>query len=386
MKSRLIIPALLTLSMLSVGSIVQADDEMKWTTTELNGTSYYGLNLLRTFYKLSPADTKKGSKEYVIRNSAFSLGLTPGSREATISGYRVQLTAPAVKNEAGEMMISTTDFVKLIDPILRPTYIAERRDIQTVVIDPGHGGTDAGNKSTHIQESTYTLTLARELEGELKKRGFNVVLTRNGNHDMSDTERVHVADSTRNALFVSLHLNSGRSDVYGPETYTIAPADEHKRAMEGNRMDAANAALAFAVQSHMIAATKAPDRGCRRAHYSLLNTINCPAIMVMVGYATNEKEAALLMTEAYRTELVKGLANGITTFKTAIRPGATITVPAPPRVAEPPPTATQPVAKPAAPEKKKQATATTKKKGSGSADKNKRSSSNNKRSSTRKKR
>lgn len=383
MKSGLFMHALFALTTLSVSPMAYAEEEITWTPTEVNGTAYYGLNLLRTFYKLSSAEPKKGSTQQVIRNSAFSLALTPDSREATISGYRVQLSAPAVKDAAGELMVSVTDFVKLIDPVLRPTYIAERRDVQTVVIDPGHGGTDSGNKTAFINEGEYTLKLAQELAEELKKRGINTVLTRNGNHDLSDTERVKIADSTRNAVFVSLHLNSGRSDVQGIETYTIAPATPHKRAMAGNRLDAANAALAFAIQSHTVAATKATDRACRRAHYTLLNTINCPAVMVMVGYATNEKEATALATDAYRAELVKGLANGIATFKTAIRPGATITVPTPPRVAEPAPEPKE-ISKPAEPEKKKPA-ADTKKKNTGSSNKNKRNTNRNN-SSTRRRR
>ncbi len=378
MSSRIIIQALFALATLSAGTVAQAEEAIAWTPTEVDGTDYYGLNLLRTFYKLSSAEPKKGSTQQVIRNSAFSLGLTPGSREATISGYRVQLSAPVAKDAAGELMISATDFVKLIDPVLRPTYIAERRDVQTVVIDPGHGGTDTGNKTAYINESEYTLKLAQELAAELKKRGINAVLTRNGNHDVSDTQRVKTADGTRNAIFVSLHLNSGRSDTQGIETYTIAPATPQKRAMAGNRLDAANAALAFAIQSHTVAATKAPDRACRRAHYTLLNTINCPAVMVMAGYASNEKEATALNTDTYRAELVKGLANGITAFKAAIRPGATITVPAPPRIAEPAPEPEQ-VSKPTDTEKKKPE-ANTKKKPAGNADKNKRS--NTRRSSS----
>lgn len=373
MKSSILIHALLALATLSTGTPARAEEAMAWPPTEVNGTNYYGLNLLRTFYKLSSAEPKKGSTQHVIRNSAFSLGLTPGSREATISGYRVQLCAPVEKNAAGELMISATDFVKLIDPVLRPTYIAERRDVQTVVIDPGHGGTDTGNKTAYINEGEYTLKLAQELAAELKKRGINAVLTRTGNYDVSDTERVRIADGTRNAIFVSLHLNSGRSDTQGIETYTIAPATPQKRAMAGNRLDAANAALAFALQSHTVATTKATDRACRRAHYTLLNTINCPAVMVMAGYATNEKEATALNIDTYRAELVKGMANGIAAFKAAIRPGATITVPVPPRMPEPSAEPEQ-ASKPTEPEKKKPV-ADPKKKNTAGTNKNKRNTS-----------
>lgn len=364
MKARHILPLLPAFLPLLTPMPLHADEAMEWQATTLNGEKYYGLNLLRTFYKLTTSDKKGKDGEQMTRNSAFSLGLAPGKREATISGYRVRLSTPVAQDASGELMVSETDFVKLIDPILRPTYINERRDIKTVILDPGHGGTDSGNKTPLLNESVYTLQLAQELAEELKKQGLNVVLTRNGNHDVSDTERVEVAANCHNAIFISLHLNGGRSDVYGVETYTTAPLAADKRAMEGNRHDAANAALAFALHSHMVAATKAPDRALRRAYYTLLNTMPCPAAMVMVGYCTNEKEAANLAADTYRAELVKGLAAGIITFKNAIRPGAQITVPA----AAPKPQPPAPVAKPTTPEKPKQAT--TPKKNSGSAAKN----------------
>ncbi|MBE6436265.1 MAG: N-acetylmuramoyl-L-alanine amidase [Akkermansiaceae bacterium] len=364
MKARHILPLLPAILPLLTPMPLHANEDMEWQATTLNGEKYYGLNLLRTFYKLTTSDKKGKDGEQMTRNSAFSLGLTPGKREATISGYRVRLSAPVAQDDSGELLVSETDFVKLIDPILRPTYINERRDIQTVILDPGHGGTDSGNKTPLLNESVYTLQLAQELAEELKKQGLNVVLTRNGNHDLSDTDRVEVAANCHNAIFISLHLNSGRSDVYGVETYTTAPLSAGKRAMAGNRYDAANAALAFALHSHMVAATKAPDRALRRAYYTLLNTMPCPAAMVMVGYCTHEKEAANLAAEAYRAELVKGLAAGIITFKNAIRPGAQITVPAAPKPQPP-----APVAKPATPAPPKQATPP--KKNSGSATKNK---------------
>lgn len=362
MKARHILPLIPAILSLLTPMPLHAVDAMEWQATTLNGEKYYGLNLLRTFYKLSTSDKKGASGEQVTRNSAFSLGLSPGKREATISGYRVRLSTPIAQDESGELLVSETDFVKLIDPILRPTYINERRDIKTVILDPGHGGTDSGYKTPLLNESVYTLQLAQELAQELKKQGLNVVLTRNGNHNVSDSARVDVAANCHNAIFISLHLNGGRSDVYGVETYTTAPLSAGKRAMEGNRHDAANAALAFALHSHMVASTKAPDRALRRAYYTLLNTIPCPAAMVMVGYCTHEKEAANLAEDAYRAELVKGLAAGIITFKNAIRPGAQITVPAAPEQQPP-----VPVTKTTSPEPPKQATPP--KKNTGSAGK-----------------
>lgn len=356
MKASLFFSLLTATMPLLATAPLSAQETTAWTTATMNGVEYISLNSIQSFYKLSAVDNKGKTPQKIIRNSDFSLGLTAGQREITISGYRVQLSVPVLQDEQGELYISETDFVKVIDPILRPTYITERREIKTVIIDPGHGGADQGNKTPTDTESAYTLKVATELAESLKAQGFNVVLTRNGNYLVNDAQRVELAKNTPNALFISLHLNAGRSDMAGIETYTAAPLMPGKRTMECHRHDATNMALAFALHTHLVFHTKAYDRACRRAHYTLLNTLNCPSAMVLLGYTTNEKEATDLATDAYRAAIVKSLTGAIVTFRDTIRPGAQIVNPEPIKVE---PTVTQPT--PPQEEQKKQAESSKKK-------------------------
>lgn len=345
MNARVFLSTFLTIAMMAAVAcglpLTAHATDGAWEASTIGEHEYYSLERLRNFYKLTtPAKKKKVSTEVSILNSAFNLRVTPGSREILIGGYRCRLMHPVQQREDGELLISKTDYVKLIDPILRPTYIPERRNVQTVIIDPGHGGTDYGNKSPLITESLFTLQLAQELAASLEKQGLQVVLTRHNNGNLSDAERVKVEEHHRDAIFISIHLNSGRSDVFGIETYTATPQEPNSKAMQANRYDAANAALAFALHSHAVNATKAPDRAVRRAYYTMLNTVTCPAAMVMVGYATNKDEATQLLTEEYRANLVQGLTQGVLTFKAAISPSAQIVPPPPsatpaPAVAEP---------------------------------------------------
>lgn len=353
-----------------------------WTTTKVNELEYYSLEHLRSFYKLRPIEGT-AAHLHTIGNSSFRLTFNTASMEVLIAGYRCRLSHPIVKNADGELMISKTDFVKLIDPILRPTYIAERREVRTVVIDPGHGGSDPGNKTELLTEADCTLALALELARELEKRGLHVILTRNMDRDLSDSERVRTAKEATAAIFISLHVNSGRSDIRGIETYTAAPAEPNSRPLEANRHDAANTALAFTLHTHLLTATKATDGACRRAHFSLLNTVNCPAALVQVGYGTNKQEAADLAGADYRSELVAGLVNGIASFCNTISPKAQLT---PSQEVEPPPPPAAPTTagakdkQPATPAKGKGKTGASSK-GKSSSGKGKASSSSKKSSS-----
>lgn len=299
--------------------------------------AYRPLEDLRSFYKFIPLP-QPAERTRAVGNGAASLVFGPDARDLRINGTRCILSHP-VKNEVTErdLQVSETDWVKLIDPVLRPTYIANRRLVKTVVLDPGHGGHDAGAATQQVREADVTLIVATKLAEELRKRGFHVVLTHEQNQYMSDQQRVDSTETALNAVFISLHLNSGRSDRSGVETYTVSPAAPGERGIPGNEHDAANAALALALQSSVVQSCGAKDGACRRARYSLLSSLKCPAALVALGYTTNEQEGALLATDAYQTRLAMALADGVSRFAALMNPETILQNTAAPAPAEPEP-------------------------------------------------
>lgn len=325
---------LAALALLLPAPAVTGDGAM-WNATSVGDIGYLPLEDLRSFYKLLPLQAEKGTR--AVGNGAVSLVFGPGARDLQINGIHCVLSHPVkdvVTNQ--DLLISKADMVKLIDPVLRPTYIANRRLVKTIVIDPGHGGHDAGTVTPQVREGDVTLLVANKLAEELRKRGFHAVLTHDVNRYQSDQQRVDVANGALNAVYVGLHLNSGRSDIRGAETYTVDPAEPSAKGLPGNEHDAANAALALALQSALVQQCGAPDGGCRRAHYSLLSSLNCPAASVELGYATNAQEGALLNTEAYQTRLATALADALERFAAVMNPETQLhTAVAPPAAEEP---------------------------------------------------
>ncbi len=362
-----------------------------WARQTVPGSQvpYVKLDDLRGIYKFAPdtQDRKKQTRQ--VSNGRTTLIFGPDPHALSIHGVNCRLSHPTCTNERGEFLISLTDVVKLIDPVLRPTYIAERREVKTVVIDPGHGGQDVGIQTAEIREADFTASLARMLATQLNQRGYQNIITRTGTGNLSHHRRIDLANRESNAIFLSLHLNSGRRDIHGIETYTVAPfsppvaaepqaetgqeaapptpsgaespasptgapaapgaapaepaaqashqpQDNAEGARPGNRQDGANIALAFALQSSLVHATGAQDGGCRRARYSLLSSIYCPAAIVELGYATHKQEAEGLNSEEYRALLATALADGVDAFARAIKPGAKPPVTAAPPPPEPP--------------------------------------------------
>lgn len=339
---------------------VTADGSM-WNATSVGDVGYVPLEDLRSFYKLMPIAQPRESALRAVGNGALTLIFGPEPRDISIQGIRCVLSHPVRENDKGDLLVSKTDLIKLIDPILRPTYITNRRTVKTVILDPGHGGYDTGSVTEQVREADVALLVAGKLATELRKRGVQVRLTREDNRHMSDQSRIDTISGAEAPIFISLHLNSGRSDMSGVETYTTTPAQLGTSEKPANEHDAANAALAMALQAAVVTKAEARDGGCRRAHYSLLNSLDCPAARVELGYTTHPDEAARLNSDEYQNRLAMALADGITAFATVMNPETTLKAlppppppPPEPAVVEPPKKKTEPPKK-AAPRKRRAA-------------------------------
>jgi N-acetylmuramoyl-L-alanine amidase len=109
--------------------------------------------------------------------------------------------------------------------------VIPRAGLNVVVIDPAHGGTDAGGRGTEgIRESDVVLEFAAQLRKSLEAQGFQVVQTREANDNPSFDDRSARANAQRGAVFVTLHIAStgvtGTARVYvSPEFAPTATTD-----------------------------------------------------------------------------------------------------------------------------------------------------------------
>jgi N-acetylmuramoyl-L-alanine amidase len=76
------------------------------------------------------------------------------------------------------------------------------------VIDPAHGGTDAGARGENAVEKDIALQLARSLRVTLERQGYRVAMTRNDDSNPSYDDRDAAANAYRDAIFISVHVSS----------------------------------------------------------------------------------------------------------------------------------------------------------------------------------
>ena len=219
--------------------------------------------------------------------------------------------------------------------------------VRKVAIDAGHGGTNHGASSADgISEKFLTLDIARRLRIEMQARGFQTVMTRDGDETVSLQQRAAIANAGDADVFVSVHLNSFKSPtMLGVETYYLGPSDDDEldaiaerenqhsgysmadlrtlldRIFTDARRDESRR-LAAAVQHTLVAQMRrvggaAIDRGVKKAPFVVLVATDMPAILAEVSCLSNTDEAERLSTQDYRQQIAAALAAGVDNFARA---------------------------------------------------------------------
>ena len=250
--------------------------------------------------------------------------LTIGTRLAHWNGVAVWLGfAPQMIQ--GEPHINALDAEKTLTPLTEPVekFSLPRR---TIVLDPGHGGSDSGTRDAQNHfEKDFALDWALRTERLLTNAGWKVFLTRRTDVDVPLAERVSFADRVQADLFISLHFNSAfpQTAPSGIETYCLTPAgmpstlvrefaDDGRIIFPNNAWDAANMAWAHRIHRALLTQTAAHDDGVKRARFmGVLRYQNRPAVLVEGGFLSNAQDASDINSPAYRQSLAQALAQGL---------------------------------------------------------------------------
>ena len=306
-----------------------AQTKVPWDIIQFGGREYVSLDSLKKFYNF-PTLRRTGN-DIVLEGKNLIFKLRVGDQEVFLNGVKFVCTYPVIES-GSKVGISRIDLTKLIDPVLRPSYIANAGNFRTVVIDAGHGGKDSGAVNAYNTEKAYNLKVAKELKGLLQAKGFKVIFTRSDDNYLTLEERVQIANAlTEPAIFVSIHFNSGGRSAKGIETFTLSPQgvahygsdvkSSDFQLRNGNLNDSANVALATAVHGQVMAKigrNNTLDRGIKRARYSVLTGVKHPAILVEGGFMSHPYEARLIENPKYLSAVASGISDAVTLYQKAV--------------------------------------------------------------------
>jgi len=225
----------------------------------------------------------------------------------------------------------------------------------TVLLDPGHGGSDTGAKMfysyvdkngkkriLHVLEKDLSLIFAKKIQEKLKKQGVIVHLSRSYDHEISLDGRAELAQKLKADLFISIHMNASTNRMSkGFETFYL---DNHNDVAIKKVEDIENVGLTgdqliikhiitdliverTAKASRLLAETvhagikkkthksfKIKDRGIKPGLFYVLAMAKRPGILLEVSFLSNPKELKKVLTPEFQEAYSKAVADGVISY------------------------------------------------------------------------
>jgi N-acetylmuramoyl-L-alanine amidase len=315
---------LVSVCMMSYRAFGAAD----WHIIKLNGHDYLTVENISKFYGL-PADVVPAVGDRVQTETVKNpLEFVSGSREVIINGARSWLCFPLIEQD-GKFLVSRTDVAKTIEPLVRPHRVPNVGNVETVVLDPGHGGHDKGAVSRYGNEKDFALDVARKLRALLQTKGLRVIMTREGDYFVPLDVRAQIANAARNSIFVSIHFNATNDDpdATGFEIFSFTPRGAPSTSdnavtptslsmQAGSVVDNQSLALSACIYHSLLGHIPEFDRGIKRARFAVLRLTRVPAVLIEGGFLTERGESRLIASQDWRAKLAAAIGVGIENYRT----------------------------------------------------------------------
>src|SRR6516164_8318367 len=297
-----------------------------WKIIKISGHDYLTVDNISRFYGLPAGVVARGEK-LRLETVKDPLEFVGGSREAMINGARSLLCFPLIEQD-GKYLVSRTDLAKTIEPLVRPHRVLNVGNVQTVVLDPGHGGYDKGQVSRYGYEKDFALDVARKLRPLLQAKGARVIMTREGDYFVPLEVRAKIANAARNSIFVSIHFNATNDDpnATGFEIFSFTPrgtpstsdGNVNSRSFNmqpGSSVDAQSMALSACIYHSVLGQLREYDRGIKRARFAVLRLTKVPAVLIECGFLTERGESKLISNKDWRAKLAGAIGVGIENYQ-----------------------------------------------------------------------
>lgn len=183
---------------------------------------------------------------------------------------------------------------------------------KTIILDIGHGGDDPGTSYQNILEKDLNLAVGLELEKELSRNGASVILTREGDYDLSSPNahrrkksdfdnRIDLINKSKANVYLSIHINYLEdTSYYGGQIFYYG--EENKKLAEFLQSE-------FNTISYPRSIKPMPN-------IYMYRRLKIPGVLVECGFISNKKEREKLITPAYQKEIAKVLTKGLVNYFT----------------------------------------------------------------------
>ncbi len=182
----------------------------------------------------------------------------------------------------------------LISGIFSSSFTTQ--DIKRIVIDIGHGGEDPGCTNGPYSEKEIVLEIGKKIKALNQKSNIKIILLREDDQFLSSEDRVAKINDLHADLVISLHINVSKSSKNNG--FEIVISEKNIRFDES---------LEFAMQLEPnLSSLPIGYRGISRSNSEdVLKSSNCPAVLVEMGFISNEKDKKYIVQKAGQTEVAE---------------------------------------------------------------------------------
>ena len=237
-------------------------------------------------------------------------------------------------------------------PIPKPSITEKKKwELDVIVVDPGHGGEDAGALSINgYKEKDIALAIAKKVRDQLKESlpSTRVIMTRSDDTFIELYRRGHIANQYKGKLFISIHCNSMPTKPHpanGCESYILRSGrnseavrvaekengsiklekeqSSYEDLNEEKLIVATMAQAAFVRFSERFAAllqknvaknTKMYNRGVNQAGFLVLVGASMPNVLFETGFLSNSTDEKILISDAGQNNIAAGIVKAIITY------------------------------------------------------------------------
>jgi N-acetylmuramoyl-L-alanine amidase len=174
----------------------------------------------------------------------------------------------------------------------------------TIVLDPGHGGDDAGaSANIGAFEKTYTLQLAERVKATLEAAGARVIMTRESDQIVYLSRIPEVAEKANADAFISFHFDSA------PEANSATGYTAYYYHVENGSKD-----LATDINKAMAPTMPIDNRGVDSAAYLVIKDNTVPAVLLENGYINSDKDFSYIKKKSYQNTIAEGVQKGLNSY------------------------------------------------------------------------
>jgi len=194
----------------------------------------------------------------------------------------------------------------------------------TVLLDPGHGGTDGGAGTAPYLEKTRNLEVALKVRDYLLSTFVvNIIMTRTTDATVSLSARTNLANQQHVDYFLSLHHNSGTPSARGYEDFTYINISDTSTS------DRIRNAIHTEVVNRVLGKYGLPNRGKKKANFHVVRESNMPSALLEIGFVSNTSDQRLIANPAFYNDMAVAIGEGVAKGLGLVRKKSTAATPSP---------------------------------------------------------